>query len=168
MGARLVRADTDMIVKFGHDVRLAEAEALDLISEQTSIAAPKLLSAYIRDGITYIIMSYEEGELLPSYWDRVSNTEHERILEQLHDYVQQLRNIKGDFIGGLDRSPCRDGIFDAGYGDYTQYSYGSYDSEESFNEGIVQALRDRFPPIAFEGETTDPESIFFTEEFTFY
>ncbi|RJE22419.1 Phosphotransferase enzyme family [Aspergillus sclerotialis] len=59
MGARLAFADSDMIVKYGHGVRLAEAEALHLVSTFTTIAAPKLLSAYILDGTGYIIMSYE-------------------------------------------------------------------------------------------------------------
>ena len=109
MGARLVLADTDMLVKFGHGVRLAETEALHLVSVRTTIPAPKLLSAYILDGTGYIIMSYEAGESLESYWDHSSSTEQENIMQQLHSYVKQLREIKGDFIGGIDESPCRDG-----------------------------------------------------------
>jgi len=142
MGASLTFADSDMIVKYGHGVRLAEAEALHLVSTCTTIAAPKLLSAYILDGTGYIIMSYEQGEPLEHYW-RVSEGEQNRILEQLRGYVSQMRDITGNFIADLDESPCRDGIFEAGYGDYTRYSYGPYPSEETFNEEIVQALRDR-------------------------
>jgi hypothetical protein len=164
MGARVVFADSDMVVKFGHGVGLGEAEALHLASTRTTIAVPKLLSAYILDGVGYIIMSYEAGESLAQYWDRVSDAEHNRILEQLRDYVNQMREIPGDFIGGLDRSPCRDGIFEAGYRDYTKYSYGPYPSEESFNEGIVQALRDRLPPKSLEREH-DMESEFFNTDY---
>lgn len=123
MGARIVLADSDMIVKFGHGVRLAEAVALHLASTRTTIAVPKLLSAYILDGVGYIIMSYEAGESLEQYWDRTSQADHDRVLESLRDYVKQMREIPGDFIGALDGSPCRDGIFEAGYGNYTQYSY---------------------------------------------
>ncbi|PLB43658.1 kinase-like protein [Aspergillus steynii IBT 23096] len=167
MGARLVLADSDMLVKFGHGVRLAEAEALHLVSVRTAIPAPKLLSAYILDGTGYIVMSYEAGESLESYWDHSSSTEQEDIIQQLHSYVKQLREIKGDFIGGIDESPCRDGIFEAGYGDYRQYSYGPYSSEQSFNEGMVQALRDRLHPKTLE-RNDDPESVFFTGEYTLY
>lgn len=167
MGARVVFADSDMVAKFGHGVRLAEAEALHLVSTRTTIPVPKLLSAYILDGIGYIIMSYEEGESLENYWDRVSRTEQDRILRCLHDYVRQMREIKGDFIGGLDRSPCRDGIFEAGYGDFQKYSYGPYQSEEDFNEGIVQALRDRLRPEVLARED-DEDSIFFTSEYILY
>lgn len=167
MGARLAFADSDMIVKYGHGVRLAEAEALHLVSTCMTIAAPKLLSAYILDGTGYIIMSYEQGEPLEHYWDRVSEGEQNRILEQLRDYVNQMRDITGNIIGGLDESPCRDGIFEAGFGDYTRYSYGPYPSEETFNEGIVQALRDRLSPKTLAGEN-DTESNFFNSEYILY
>jgi aminoglycoside phosphotransferase len=162
MGARLVRADSNMVVKFGLGVRLAEAEALHLIAKKTTIAAPRLLSAYILDGTTYIVMSYEDGESLSSYWDRASEEAQQNVVTQLKGYVKQLREIEGDFIGGLDYSACRDGIFDAGFGDYKQYSYGPYASEEQFNEGIVQALRNRLSPRA---RKMDPESAFSTSEY---
>lgn len=167
MGARVVFADSETVAKFGHGVRLAEAEAMHLASTSTTIATPRLLSAYILDGVGYIVMSYEPGESLAQYWDRVSKPEQNRVLEQLQDYVNQMREIPGDFIGGLDRSPCRDGIFEAGYGDYTSYSYGPYESEESFNEGIVQALRDRMRPKVLERED-DIESNFFNSEYMLY
>jgi Phosphotransferase enzyme family len=167
MGARLVFADSDMVVKFGHGVHLGEAEALHLASTRTTIVTPRLLSAYILDDVGYIVMSYEAGEPLEKYWDRVSKAEHNRVLEQLRDYVDQMREISGDFIGGLDRSPCRDGIFEAGYGDYTSYCYGPYASEESFDEGIIQALRDRLPPKVLEREN-DIESNFFNSEYMLY
>lgn len=167
MGARIVFADSDTVVKFGHGVHLGEAEALHLASTRTNIATPQLLSAYILDGVTYIVMSYEVGEPLAQYWDRVSKSEQNGVLEQLRGYVNQMRNIPGDFIGSLDRTPCRDGIFEAGYGDYTQYSYGPYESEESFNEGLVQALRDRFAPKVLERED-DMESNFFNSEYMLY
>ena len=164
MGASLAFADSDTIVKYGHGVRLAEAEALHLVSTQTTIAAPKLLSAYILDGTGYILMSYERGEALEHYWDRSPDAEQNRIVEKLQSYVDQMRSITGDFIGGLGKSPCRDGIFEAGLGDYTRYSYGPYPSEESFNEGIVQALRDRLPPKVLAHEH-DTASSFFNNEY---
>lgn len=59
MGARVVFADSDMIVKFGHGVRLCQAEALHLASTRTTIAVPRLISAYVLDDVGYIVMSYE-------------------------------------------------------------------------------------------------------------
>lgn len=103
-----------MVVKFGHGVRSAEAEALHLVSTCTTIATPKLLSAYILNDIGYIVMTYERGKSLQNYWDHASPAQKNRIIEQLQDYVNQVQKIPGDFIGGPDRSPCGDGIFDTG------------------------------------------------------
>lgn len=114
MGARLILAATDMPCKFGLGVRLAEAEAMHLVSKRTTIPIPKPLSAYILDGTGYIIMSYEEGEPLETYWDRSSSIEQDNIIHHLQSYVKQMCEIKDNFIGGLDESPCRDGIFVAG------------------------------------------------------
>lgn len=166
-GSRLALVDSNLVVKYGHDVRLAEAEALYLVYARTTIAAPKIHAAYILDGVGYIDMSYEEGEPLEHYWDRVSEWDQDRVLEQLRDYVDQMRKIRGDFIGGFDRSPCRDGIFEASYGGHKRYSYGPFESEESFNEGVIQALRDRLPPKVRESEH-NMESNFFNSEYFLY
>lgn len=76
-----------------------------------------------------------------------------------------MREIKDDFIGGIDYFPCSDWIFSGGWGDYKQYTYGPFDSEDQFNEGIVQALQDRLPPKVRE---IDPESSFAASEHILY
>ncbi|GKZ37946.1 hypothetical protein AbraIFM66950_009809 [Aspergillus brasiliensis] len=166
-GARLAWADSQMIVKYGHGVRLAEAEAMHLVSTRTSIPVPKLLSAYILHGVCYILMEYVDAEPFNKYWDRVSEPERENVLRQLRNYVSQMRSIKGDFIGGVDSSRCRDGIFDAVWDNYGAGSYGPYASEDLFTEGIVQALQDRIPPNLPEGPS-DLDSVFFTDEYVLY
>lgn len=165
-GARLVWADSDMVVKFGPEVRMAEAEALHLVSESTTIAAPQLKSAYTLDGVTYIVMSSEPGETLSGYWDSASESTRNDVLYQLSDYVQQLRAIKGEFIGGIDHSPCQDGVFLGTWGDYWHYTYGPYDTEDDLNEGIVQALKDRMPPQVLH--ELDPDSPFAMGEYLLY
>ncbi|EFR00278.1 hypothetical protein MGYG_03281 [Nannizzia gypsea CBS 118893] len=122
-GARVVHIDSGMLVKYGYGVRLAEAEAMHLVSASTTVAVPRLISAYIFDDICYVIMSFEEGKLL----------------------ISPLREIKGSYIGGMGHTTCRDPIFDAWWGD-KRIEYGPFESEASFNEGIIQAMRNRFPP----------------------
>ncbi|KAL4936823.1 hypothetical protein BDV06DRAFT_204158 [Aspergillus oleicola] len=168
MGPRVVFADKDMICKFGDDVHLAEAEAMHLVSTRTTIPCPKLLSAYILDGIGYIIMSFEEGEPFRLYWNRASESQRDNAIQQLRDFVNQMRQIKGDYIGGLDSSPCRDGIFECGFGNFRDYSYGPYKTEADFNEGIIQALRDRLSKTTLQREKEDPESIFWSREHQLY
>ncbi|GLA36009.1 hypothetical protein AnigIFM63309_001667 [Aspergillus niger] len=166
-GACLAWADSETIVKYGHGVRLAEAEAMHLVSTRTNIPIPRLLSAYVLHGVCYIVMEYVEAESFNKYWDRVSEPEQQNVLRQLRNYVSQMRSIKGEFIGGVDSSPCRDGIFDAVWDNYGAGSYGPYASEALFTEGIVQVLRDRIPPNLPE-ESSDLDSVFFTNEYVLY
>ncbi|GKZ76329.1 hypothetical protein AnigIFM56816_005309 [Aspergillus niger] len=166
-GARLAWADSRTVVKYGQGVRLAEAEAMHLVSTRTSIPIPRLLSAYILHGVCYIVMEYVEAEYFHNCWDRVSDPERQDILRQLRNYVSQMRSIKGDFIGGVDSSRCRDAIFDAVWDNYGAGSYGPYASEDLFTEGLVQVLRDRIPPNLPQGPS-DLDSVFFTNEYVLY
>ncbi|EED23531.1 conserved hypothetical protein [Talaromyces stipitatus ATCC 10500] len=59
----------------------------------------------------------------------------------------------------LDKSPCRDGIFEAGYGDYTKYSYVRTHPRKASTRGSFTALRDQLTPKVLEGEN-DIESNF--------
>ncbi|PWY77277.1 phosphotransferase enzyme family protein-like protein [Aspergillus sclerotioniger CBS 115572] len=169
LGPRHVRVDSNTIVKYGPGVRLAEAEAMHLVSTHTSIPIPKLFSAYSLYGTCYIIMSDEKGEPFSKYWDRNSERKRQNILGQLQDYVAQMRSMKGDFIGGINLSPCKGSIFIASSFEYDDedYSYGPYASEEQFTEGIVQALQDRLPSHLLD-EPADPDSNFWNTEYTIY
>jgi hypothetical protein len=105
-------------------------------------------------------MSYEQGQPLETFWESASESQQRKVIVQLKDYVTQMRALKGEFIGGLDHSPCKDGIFDADWGD-TRHDYGPYESEAAFNEGIVQALENRSPP---QFRTKDPDSSAYNRE----
>ncbi|EEQ30877.1 hypothetical protein McanMca71_003438 [Microsporum canis] len=153
-GARVVHIDSGMLVKYGHGVRLAEAEAMHLVATSTTVAVPRLISAYILDDVCYIIMSFEEGKLLSSFWEHANEEEREKTVSSLKDSVRQIRDIKGTYIGGLGQTSCRDPIFDAWWGD-KPIEYGPFESESAFNEGIIQAMRNRFPP---NPRPIDPES----------
>ncbi|KAF8242199.1 hypothetical protein K440DRAFT_672752 [Wilcoxina mikolae CBS 423.85] len=140
------RLDDRTLVKSGDVLSsIAEAEAMHLVKEGTTIPTPCLKNVYSIDGICYIIMTYEESEPFQSYWEKASTEDRGKAIQQLKGYVEQLRSIKSDFIGGVDGSPCRDGIFST-YWDNDEPSYGPFDSEASFNEGIVQAFENRLPP----------------------
>lgn len=160
-GARIVHIDSGTLVKYGHGVRLAEAEAMHLVSTSTTVAVPNLISAYVLDDICYIIMSFEEGKLLSSFWTQANEESREKVIANLRDAVNQLREIKGTYIGGLGKTTCRDPIFDAWWGD-KPIEYGPFESESFFNEGIIQALRNRFPP---NPRPIDPESPRYVSEY---
>jgi len=48
----------------------------------------------------------------------------------------ELRQLKGHFVGCIDRTACNDQLFDHDLG-----GYGLFDSEAQFNEGIIKALQ---------------------------
>lgn len=144
MGARIVRVDDTAVVKYGAGVRMAEAEAMYLIQQRTTINLPQLEAAYTLDGVTYIVMSHCKGLHLEHSWDSASPEQQARIIAQLRSYVQQMQALTGPFIGGVDYSPCRDGIFE-GFAEDGSQSYGPFATEEDFNEGIVEALTRAHP-----------------------
>ena len=142
---RVIRVDKDTVLKYGRDVRLAEAEAMHLVAEKTTIACPKIIGAYVLDDITYIIMSYEEGREFSDIWETSEQTVKDRLTQQLEDYVQQMRQMKGEFIGGIDYFACQDGIFDCDASGFERV-YGPFKDETDFNNGTVEALTNRHPP----------------------
>lgn len=156
LGKRIVRYYDDTIVKFGGSVRLAEAEAMHMIAEQTSIPVPRVIGAYLLEGICYIIMSFEKGQPLDVYWNSATEAQQEHVIEQLRDYVSQMRKIKGTFIGGIDYAPCEDGLFMWDF-EGMDRAYGPYQDEAAFNEGIIEALHRKLPPETFK-EPPDPTS----------
>lgn len=68
-----------------------------------------------------------------------------------------MQAISGNFIGSVDESYCEDGVFSA-WGSENM-TYGPFDSESSFNEGIIQALQNRLTQPIAEGETESTSRI---------
>ncbi|KAI1118547.1 kinase-like protein [Nemania sp. NC0429] len=154
-GCSFRQVDDDTIVKYGHGVTLAEAEAMDFISSHTSIKCPKVRGAYVLDNIGYILMSYENGRSLASFWESASEEEKETVIGNLKRNLSEMREIKGDYVGGFNRSRCVAREFEWDYDHSDNHQYGPYTDEYGFNEGIVEALR-RASPYP---ENEDEESI---------
>lgn len=146
LGPLIKRTDTGEIVKYGKTVRLAEAEAMHIVAHKTSIRCPRVKGAYTIHEVCYITMSFEHGTPLNDYWDGATEHQREHVISQLKDCVDQMRQIKGDFIGGVDYSPCKDALFQWDFGGKTS-DYGPFDSHEAFKEGLVKAFRNSKPPL---------------------
>ncbi|KAI0442016.1 kinase-like protein [Xylaria telfairii] len=160
LGSTFRQIDEGTLVKYGSTVSLAEAEAMDFVSNHTSIKCPKVIGAYILDGKGYIIMSYEQGKLLPEFWEHASDKDKETVIEQLQRYLKEMRSIKGDYVGGFNRNPCVAGEFlwDSHQSDY---KYGPYPDEHGFNDGIMEAISRASPWPS----NTDPESSGFNRRY---
>lgn len=152
-GGQFRQVDEETLVKYGSSVSLAEAEAMDFVSNHTSIKCPKVIGAYVLNGKGHIIMSYEHGKLLPEFWEHASDKDKETVIEQLQRYIKEMRSIKGDYVGGFNRNHCVAGEFQW---DSHQigYKYGPYPDEHGFNGGIMEAISRASPGPP----NTDPES----------
>lgn len=91
-----------MIVKTGGDVRLAEAITMKFISQNTKIPLPKVLSAFSRKGIVYIVMERMQGRPLAVAWRHMSEQTKLDMLDQLRLLIDELRALPppADFAVG--------------------------------------------------------------------
>lgn len=136
------KVDSKTIVKTGSSVRKSEAETMRFIRDRTTIPVPEVYNAYTdqQTGKGWIVMEFIPGDNLDKVWDNYTDTEKESVISLLRGYMDELRCIKGTFIGSVDGSPCNDQYFDS-----TPDGYGPFADEEEFNRGIVAALKEAVP-----------------------
>ncbi|OAA38530.1 Protein kinase-like domain protein [Cordyceps fumosorosea ARSEF 2679] len=130
------------VVKTGRIVRMAEAETMKFVLDNTSIPVPKVHNAYVDEmtGHVVIIMDFVEGQSLDEAWVAYTEDERRSVIAQLQDHMSQLRSFKGSFIGCIDGTPCQDQYF------YSEKeNYGPYQTEQEFNQGIIDVMRKQGP-----------------------
>lgn len=94
-----------LCVKYGTHVHLSEASTMRFISEHTSIPVPRILSAFVRGGRTYILMERIKGGMIGFKWVHRSEESKAKLLSQLRGFIQQMREIpvpEGTKIGSVD------------------------------------------------------------------
>lgn len=84
------------------------------VRSKTSVPALEVIDAYVHPETSHpcILMAYIDGRPLDQFWDTYSEPQKEHILSQLKGYVEELRQIKGTFIGSVDGTCCADQFFD--------------------------------------------------------
>lgn len=129
-------ADGKTIAKTGQNTRLAEANTMRFIRENTKIPIPEVYDAYTDDetGRVCIIMEKVEGQTLNEAWPGYNDADKETVIQQLREYFNELRSLKSSIISCTDGSPCDDQYFDDNIG-----GYGPYSTEEDFNQGLINA-----------------------------
>jgi hypothetical protein len=123
-GVKIAKLTPSIRVKYGDDVHMNEAKALDFVSQHTSIPVPRVLAAYtygpiereeegVRDFDTYIFTEYVEGQSLDKVWTGLDNSTKSTIMDELKGYLVQLRAIPGgNYIGSLEKGPVKDFILE--------------------------------------------------------
>ncbi|KAI1534336.1 aminoglycoside phosphotransferase [Pyrenophora tritici-repentis] len=128
--APVFKVDEKTVVKTSDMTQLGEAAAMKMVREKTTIPVPEDQNVYTdpTTGDVPIVMDFIEGDCLLDVWDTYDNDQKQQIIEQLHSYFAQLRELKGSFIGSVDGKFCFDQVFDQDIG-----GHGPYEDEASFN-----------------------------------
>lgn len=130
-GRQIARLGEDRVVKSGRNLRAHEAANLRYIAENTTIPIPKVHDVRWEDGkVTAIVMDYMPGKRLEEAWDTMDHEQKLCTARELHDYVSQLRALKGTYIGGADSGK-------AIIGQRAAIEGGPFETEKLFNEFIL-------------------------------
>ncbi|KAK7963457.1 hypothetical protein PG988_010431 [Apiospora saccharicola] len=134
-GVRLLK-DGKTVVKTGAYTREAQGNTVKFVRQHTSIPVLEVHNVYKnqRTGFWCIVMEYVAGTRLDHAWATFDTEAKASVMKQLRTYFDELRSIKGSFIGAVDGSACDDQFFCA-----SPWSYGPYQTEEELNEGLCQA-----------------------------
>jgi hypothetical protein len=122
------------VIKFGLDIGIGEAETMNFIKQNTSIPVPNATS----DGPNVIVMDYIEGSTLASCWADTSLEEKTDVARELHDFLEQLRGLRGSYIGAINRQPAMDLR-------RSSYHGGPFESESAFNHFLVGNMVSSLP-----------------------
>ncbi|KAL8832513.1 MAG: hypothetical protein Q9170_004846 [Blastenia crenularia] len=136
---RLINPTT--VAKSGDAIRLTEAASMRFVRAKTSIPVPEVVDAFVHPETKHvcILMEYIDGQPLNEVWDTYSEIQKEHIISQLKSYLTELRQLKGTIIGPVDGTYCAEQFFDG----EDQATYGPFESETAFNDGLVRALEAR-------------------------
>jgi len=98
-------------VKFSRRGLLEEAKTIIFVSAHTTVPIPKIHKVLLIGDRVFMIMDVAEGKLAYS-WSRFSQTQQDKVVEQLRDYIGQIRAIPPpdpDVAGSLTGGHIHDG-----------------------------------------------------------
>ncbi|KAL7947775.1 kinase-like domain-containing protein [Trichoderma barbatum] len=125
--------------KRGASLRASEAETMKFIAENTTIPVPKVFDTDWQDGrMTAIIMEHVPGKTLDKIWDDLNHEQKISISLELNGYISQLRNMKGTYIGALNRGKAL-------IGKKSPLECGPFETEREFNRFILEDIANTTP-----------------------
>ncbi|KAJ9137730.1 hypothetical protein NKR23_g8981 [Pleurostoma richardsiae] len=134
LGRKIVRHG-DRVTKIDPDgIKPSEAEVMRFIGEHTEIPVPRVHDATL----TSITMDFVEGTTLEKTWNSLSDAERDTVSAQLRGYLDQLRAIKGSYIGGFGRNP-------AVVSRYFSVEGGPFASEAEWNDFLLEDIHPEHP-----------------------
>ncbi|KAJ5713444.1 Aminoglycoside phosphotransferase [Penicillium malachiteum] len=130
----------NLVVKSGK-LRSHEAQTLRFIAENTTIPVPNVYDVRWEDGqVVAITMDYMSGKRLDEAWETLDPDQKLSIAKELHSYINQLRDLKGDYIGAVNPGKTVTGRAVAVEG-------GPFDTEQQFNESLLGRIIRQAPDL---------------------
>lgn len=135
----IVSVQDQVIVKYGSLVREVEAETMQFVSSHTSVPIPKVHGTFTNeDGITFIVMEFVRGETLEAVWTTLSKDDKQELALQFGSYIDNMRKLKGEYVGALGRRSCNVVSLQ---GPYT----GPFNTENELNETMLRDFEREVP-----------------------
>jgi aminoglycoside phosphotransferase (APT) family kinase protein len=143
--SHIYRLNATTVVKVGDHVRMAEAQAMRYVRDKTSVPVPEVLDAYLLAGQesvfpphACIVMTFVEGKPLDEEWSTYSDHQKANVISELKRYIDEMRTLQSSQIASVDGTYCNDQFFSDELG-----SYGPFESESAFRDGLTAALREK-------------------------
>ncbi|KAK2756212.1 hypothetical protein FQN54_005620 [Arachnomyces sp. PD_36] len=133
---------SNICVKYGPSRHISEAEAMAYVARHTSIPVPRVLCAFQRGGVTYILMERIKGVSVGKIWASISAGEKESLRSQLRRLLADLRSLtpsRPGHIGDVNYLKLYDDrIYSAGFGPFTS----SRDFHRFLRHDVVKPVKD--------------------------
>jgi len=128
-GRKVIRHG-DLVTKINtQGIHQSEIDAMQFVRENTTIPVPRVHSSSPNS----LTMDFVDGATLHDAWNGLSDAERATISAELRDCLQQLRAIKGSYIGGFGNTPAVD---------LRRFAFegGPFADEAGWNEFLLDGL----------------------------
>lgn len=126
-------------VKYGRRVHLSEASTMRFISQHTSIPVPKVLCAFTRSGLTYIVMGRIKGDIIGNGWVKRSEDSKAKLLSQLAEKIREMRGLRppeGTRVASVDDGS----LFDCRIPG-PSLRFGPFDTIQDFHQHLRMGMK---------------------------
>lgn len=109
----VIRIGPNTMLKFGRNMRAAEAYTMDYVRQNTRIPIPCVHDVFQDNaGKVYLVMDYIDAPELQRLWARLSPLEKSNIVEEVFTYLTELRGLPPPIshvaVAAIDGGPLVD------------------------------------------------------------
>lgn len=117
-------------VKVGKTVDVTEALTMEFVGARTSIPVPRVRCAFVRKGLTYIVMERVRGVTIAAAMHKMSEAERADVFTQLRRLLNELRGLPSPSETAVQS--CTGGsLYDVRI-PYAQNRFGPFDTIHQF------------------------------------